>query len=63
MVLVVCQLANSAASSCCAKCTEKSVCLNGMDTKIVNFFYGDECEILLDLCLIHVHHKGTVRID
>ena len=37
-MLVVCQLANSAASSCCDKCTEKSICLNGMDRNSFNFF-------------------------
>ena len=52
-MLVACQLANSAASSCCDKCTENSICLNGMDRNSF-FFYSDECEILLDLCLIHV---------
>jgi len=55
MVLVVCQLSNSATSSCCHKCTEKSICPNGIDRNSFNFFfYDDESEILLDLCLIHV---------
>jgi hypothetical protein len=38
----------------CDKCIEKSICLNGMDRNSFNFFYGDECGILLDLRLIHV---------
>lgn len=53
-VLVIHQIANTAISSCCDKCTEKSTCLNGMDTNSFNFFDGDECESLLDLCLIHM---------
>ena len=36
-MLVACQLANSAASSCCDKCTENSICLNGMDRN--SFFF------------------------
>lgn len=53
-VLVIGQITNSAISSCCDKCTEKSICVNYMDTNSFNFFYGDEHESLLDLCLIHV---------
>ena len=37
-MLVVCQIANSASSSSCDKCTEKSICVNGMDMNSFNFF-------------------------